>query len=72
MKLPLTLPLDAYTSRRASIENLGDVIGGKGQSFMVIELKSEAEVTAATTWLGRQIAIWEFGPQYGSDLGGVI
>ena len=61
MKLPLTLPLDNYVPRRTSVQNLGDVIGGRGQHFVVIELQTPAEVTAVSDWIADRRPVPPYG-----------
>ena len=59
--VPLSVPVDANTPRRATVQNLGDVIGGRGQTFLVVELQTEAEVTAVTDWIGNRMPPWPYG-----------
>ncbi|MGV8987783.1 MAG: hypothetical protein ACOH2H_16035 [Cypionkella sp.] len=58
---PLSVPVDGYRPRRADISQVGDVIGGRGQTFLVIELQTEAEVTAVTDWIGRRLPPMPYG-----------
>jgi hypothetical protein len=61
---PLSIPVDSYVPRKASVETLGDIIGGRGIRFLVVELKSDAEADAVTDWIGRRMP----PPPYGGPI----
>lgn len=61
---PLSVPVDGYKPRRATVQNLGDVIGGKGQTFLVVELQTDAEVSAVTSWIDNRMP----PPPYGGPV----
>lgn len=58
---PLAVPVDGHAPRRATVQNLGDIIGGKGQTFLVIELHSQSETDAVTDWIGHRMPPWPYG-----------
>lgn len=58
---PVAVPIDSHLRRKAEVVKMGDIIGGRGQRFLVIELASDAEYEAVSDWIGNHMPPAPYG-----------